>query len=948
MRTKKLLTSILLGICVCFMSATSLTACSGLDFLESLLGSYGSESLATESSEEGTSDESLGGENSEESGFVEDSEAEESASDSESVPPHEHDFSKEVIEDTYLKTAATCDSKAVYYYVCECGEQGETTFEYGTVLAHDLEQHKEKLPTCGEIGWNAYETCKRAGCDYTTYVELPMTEVHTWDAGKITKGPTCTEEGVMTYTCTVCKKATKTESVKALDHDWKRGTPVVEEGAYICTKGYMTVDSCNICHTVEAHVVQPIGCNVVAWDLENAVAPTFEKEGTLTGICEYCGQETKALLPKLDKTAYVYTASEDKGPCTDRTGFDVYAIWVNAKGETSTAEANDFTKYEVKVSLENIAHTVMKANEIVSMDLDFYYVEDWSGIITEIHGQYSTCSKEGKGVYKCVECGEAVAVPTYRKHALGELVVDKAATCTEAGYGHKDCADCDYVEKEISIAMLSHNYQYALEKSGDALLLNKTCGNNCGTEWDSTPIVEYTETGVDATCVAKGYKTYTCMVTNETTGEMENLTLTEELDMTAHTVKGELLPAPNKAQDGTEFYYLDDWTGYIIEIHGAYAACNNYGRGVYVCEHKECGAMVAVVTLRRHTYSNSEVTTPPTCETEGVLTFSCSKCGANDQQEGIPALDHTPEYTFVKEDKVFYYVTSCSVATCKKELDRKDVTADVTVDASNATCKNTAPFMLYNYVVGEKTYTISESIDFAPHMLNSNPMTESEYVLGEVSGIDAILGKEPNCQREGDGVYVCDVCQKMILVVLSKTGHNFVETERQDAACEVDGWIVRECSVCDAKEEETIPALVHKYEVEILVKPTLTEKGSAQVYCANCDRAKLLELPTLNNKAYVKVVRENTCESIVTDYSLDLNKYYSQDLEWGNEGVPALRAEFTIGTENSHDVSKVTYTWFVTIKGQEYKYTAYYCKNCDKMIVTNVEEVETSAPETNE
>ena len=38
---------------------------------------------------------------------------------------------------------------------------------------------------------------------------------HTWDSGKITKEATCKEDGVKTYTCSVCKE-TKIESIAKL------------------------------------------------------------------------------------------------------------------------------------------------------------------------------------------------------------------------------------------------------------------------------------------------------------------------------------------------------------------------------------------------------------------------------------------------------------------------------------------------------------------------------------------------------------------------------------------------------------------------------------------------------------------------------------------------------------------------------------------------------------
>lgn len=44
-----------------------------------------------------------------------------------------------------------------------------------------------------------------------------QTHPHIWDNGNITKEPTCTAKGEMTYTCTVCK-ATKTEEIATTDH----------------------------------------------------------------------------------------------------------------------------------------------------------------------------------------------------------------------------------------------------------------------------------------------------------------------------------------------------------------------------------------------------------------------------------------------------------------------------------------------------------------------------------------------------------------------------------------------------------------------------------------------------------------------------------------------------------------------------------------------------------
>lgn len=75
--------------------------------------------------------------------------------------------------DHTVGTAATCTAKAVCA-ACNA-EYGEKDPDN-----HDLEEHAAKAPTCTEIGWDAYVTCKRSGCTYTTYQEKAALG-HDWD-----------------------------------------------------------------------------------------------------------------------------------------------------------------------------------------------------------------------------------------------------------------------------------------------------------------------------------------------------------------------------------------------------------------------------------------------------------------------------------------------------------------------------------------------------------------------------------------------------------------------------------------------------------------------------------------------------------------------------------------------------------------------------------------------
>ena len=132
-----------------------------------------------------------------------------------------------------LKSEATCVSPAVWLRTCtDCGYQCETFGKETNPDNHDLEDHEAKAPTCTEIGWEAYKTCKREGCKHTTYKEIPALN-HDLEQHEA-KAPTCTEIGWNEYdTCTRCDYTTYVE-LPALGHDYQKTIvqPTCEKGGY--------------------------------------------------------------------------------------------------------------------------------------------------------------------------------------------------------------------------------------------------------------------------------------------------------------------------------------------------------------------------------------------------------------------------------------------------------------------------------------------------------------------------------------------------------------------------------------------------------------------------------------------------------------------------------------------------------------------------------------------
>lgn len=123
----------------------------------------------------------------------------------------------------------------------------------------------------------------------------------------MTKAATCTEAGVKTYTCTVCK-ATKTEDIAVTGH-----TEVIDPAvAPTCTETGLTEGKrCSVCNIVIT-AQETVAANGHTWD-EGVVTtePTGETEGVRTYTCTVCGGT---------KTETIPAASAD-----EKNGYDI--VW---------------------------------------------------------------------------------------------------------------------------------------------------------------------------------------------------------------------------------------------------------------------------------------------------------------------------------------------------------------------------------------------------------------------------------------------------------------------------------------------------------------------------------------------------------------------------------------------------------------------------------------------
>jgi len=287
---------------------------------------------------------------------------------------------------------ATCSAKAV----CEVcgGEYGEKDSNN-----HDLVQHAAKAPTCTEIGWNAYDTCKN--CDYTTYAEVPALN-HDLKQHEA-QAPTCTEIGWDAYeTCSRCDYTTYAEQ-PALNHDLVNH----EAKAPTCTeKGWNAYETCSRCdHTTYAEL-PALNHDLVNHD---AQAPTCTEIGwDAYKTCSRCNYTTYAEQPALNHALVNHDA---QAPTCTEIGWDAY----------KTCSRCNYNTYAEQPALNHDYQAVTVA---------------------------PTCETDGYTIFTCSRCKDSyTADPTDKLgHQFGAWSPNgtgsQSADCLRQGCGHTGSTDC--------------------------------------------------------------------------------------------------------------------------------------------------------------------------------------------------------------------------------------------------------------------------------------------------------------------------------------------------------------------------------------------------------------------------------------------------------------------------------------------------------------------------
>ena len=328
---------------------------------------------------------------------------------------------------------------------------------------------------------------------------------HSYDSGVVTTDPTCTAEGVKTYTCATCGD-TYTEAVSSLGHTEGEAVKENEVAADCDTEGsYDTVVYCSVCDAElsrETTTVDALGHTEGEAVKENEVAADCDTEGSYDTVvyCTVCDAELSretTTVPALGHTeGEAVTENEVAATCGADGSYDTVVY-------CSVCDAE----------LSRVTTTVPATGAHV--------------YATESERVEATCTVDGYVIMAC-GCGATEKTTLAASgHTEGEVVVEDEvdATCTTEG-SYCNVVYCSVCGEELShdtivVPALGHTDGEPVTEnevaadcendgSYDTVIYCTVCGEETSRVTTTVPASGHTdgeavtENEVDATCTADG------------------------------------------------------------------------------------------------------------------------------------------------------------------------------------------------------------------------------------------------------------------------------------------------------------------------------------------------------------------------------------------------------------------------------------------------------------
>ena len=443
-----------------------------------------------------------------------------------SLKPHEHAYTVELAAEEYLVSEADCDSKAVYYKSCSCGEKGTETFEYGEVLGHDYdtlksnethhwdecscgvktneEEHEYSIPKSDSTNhWDECECGVKANEEAHDYV-ADKNETHHWkecECGEEVEK----EEHKYTYAYTKDEETLKYTGVCACGH---------------AVSGDVSGDTLEVSTEADLKMVLSSNYNVVLAN-DIALTSTIVLDGEIDVTIDLNGNSLilHKEEPELNERVEVFLVKNN------------VKLTIEGEGNVSAtvSEDSEVSCYVEVLSAIDGAKVTIKGGSYYSNGCTAIYAT--RGAIIDIYGGTFEASIKWNGNLFTLDVNEAetnigiinVYGGTYVNFDPANHTNDGENYTNKVQEGYCSVKDGDNYVVEEHVVVTDEAVEETCTTDG------KTEGSHCSrcnhvfVAQEVVPAIghDYKQTVTEPTCTEKGYTTHTCEVCGDSFTDTE-------------------------------------------------------------------------------------------------------------------------------------------------------------------------------------------------------------------------------------------------------------------------------------------------------------------------------------------------------------------------------------------------------------------------------------------
>lgn len=321
----------------------------------------------------------------------------------------------------------------------------------------------------------------------------PCQNGHTFNAGEVTKEPTCSKEGTLTKTCTACG-ATEKQSIPTTQHPWGGGK--VESAATYTMPGTM-IYTCTSCKATRSEVIPATFTDVdagayyasaVDWAADNKVTSGTSADTFAPAL----GCDRAQVLTFLWRAMGSPEPSATENPFADVPEHQYYykpVLWGVEKGITSGTSATTFSP-NTKCSFAQILTFIWRSqNSPNATGQGAWYADalawaDLNGILDETGAQTdinADCPRSDVVTFLYRILDEEAKKEL--GHSYGEWTVTLQPTCSAQGSKTRQCTICGKTQTRTMAAVPHSLSQATCTEAPVCSVCGMTTGTAKGHTW---------------------------------------------------------------------------------------------------------------------------------------------------------------------------------------------------------------------------------------------------------------------------------------------------------------------------------------------------------------------------------------------------------------------------------------------------------------------------------